>query len=423
MPLKYNQHVLWGHGWFSKYPIGWPLVLAIPVRLGCPWLPGPLLASGILICVATVARTAHGPRTAFLAVAITLLSPYFLAQCVTWMSHALAGLLVAAACLLCLEGLRRRSLSPFAVMYLAIVCALHVRPLTAAIVGAVLSVSALVCLRRERGLALRVLLVAAAAGIVGVGSMLAYNRAFTGSALLSPYALQRGLDVPAEISASLPLVLRNVKSVWRASAQSTMLFSFPLAFALAGLGFWKNRRQGPAAWILLSIFLAIVLGHLVQLEGSGSVVPERYWFKGYFAIAILAAEGASSLAVALKASRRALTVAACGFALAQSSMTVVVAGILLHKSAPSSAVRAVAESFQRCSCVVFLQNSPPDFYGEHLNLNGPDFKSASAFYAVDPGPQARSAWSRRFGRGRWVVVTYDPVTRAGVAGEMQTSSD
>src|ERR1035437_10818535 len=98
-------------------------------------------------------------------------------------------------------------------------------------------------------------------------------------------------------------------------------------------------------------------------------------------------------------------------------MTVVVAGILLGKSSPSAAVRAVAESFLRCSCVVFLKDSPSNFSGEHLNLNGPDWTGASVFYAVDPGPEGRSAWSLRFGHNRWVVITYDPITRGGVAVE------
>ena len=98
-------------------PLHWPLPMAVPDKFGVGWIVNPLLAVGILIFTARIARPLGGPAVAFGAVLILVLSPCFLAPTVVLMSHALAGLLVAAACWAWQEGMRRRTLAPFLLMY------------------------------------------------------------------------------------------------------------------------------------------------------------------------------------------------------------------------------------------------------------------------------------------------------------------
>jgi hypothetical protein len=409
LALNFNHHVLWHNGWFAKYPLGWPLVLALPEKFGWGWVVNPLLAVGILICTARIARSLSTPGGAFLAVALLVLSPAFLAPCVVLMSHATAGLMVAASCWAWLEGTRRRKLPYFALMYLLVGLMFHVRPFTALLTAATLTGGAVLTLRRERGFLTRVLVTGAALGVLTVGSVLLYNQAFTGNLWLSPYALSRGVSVPVEISASVPQVLRNMRVIWRFAGQSTLLFLFPLIFVLAGVGFWKNRRTSPMVWLLLSLFVVIVLGHLLQTESSGSILAERYWFEGYFAVAILAAQGIAAMATALKSPRRSLMAAGGALLAVQVMVTLAGSKIMLQRSAPSIAVAHLAGQYRDCQCVVFLKSSPPVFYGLHLNLNGPDWAQAKVFYAVDPGPGQRMLWTRALGRERWVVVGYDPL--------------
>jgi hypothetical protein len=401
--LNFNHHVISKQGWFAKYPLGWPLMLALPEKLGLGWLVNPLLAAGILICTAGIAYQLCGGAGAFWAVAMLVLSPCFLAQTVILMSHAMAGLLVAAACWAWLNGTRRRKLRYFALMYVLVGLTFHVRPFTALLTALTLTVALVFSLRHERGFLSRILLIGAAAGAVTVGSVLLYNQTFTGDFRLSPYALQRGLSVPLEISASLPRVLGNMKAMWRSAFQSTLLYFFPLIFVPAAIGFWKNRKTFPVVWLLLSLFVVIVLGHLVQTESSGSTIAERYWFEGYFAIAILAAQGI----VEIRPGRQALIAASCGLLAAQAMVTVAASQIILRNSAPSIAVAHLAAELRDCRCVIFLKASPPVFFGQHLNLNGPAWAQANAFYAVDPGEDQRAEWTRTLGRERWVVVTYD----------------
>jgi hypothetical protein len=409
LPLRFNNLILWRNGWFAKYPLGWPLVLALPEKVGWGWLVNPLLAVGILICTARIAGTLSGPEVSFCAVALLVLSPCFLAPSVQLMTHATAGLLVASSCWAWMEGMRRRRLSYFFFMYLLVGLTFHVRPFTALLTAATLTGGVILTLRREPGALAKTLAIGAAVGAVTVGSVLLYNRTFTGNLWLSPYAFARGLNVPVEISASVPQALRNMKEMWRFSLQSTLLFFFPLIFVLAAVGFWKNRKTSPMVWLLLSLFLVIVLGHLVQTEDSGSVLAERYWFESYFAVAILAAQGIAAVVAAFKSPRPSVIAAGCSLLAVQLMVTIAASKIVLQRSAPSIAVAHLAGQFRDCRCVVFLRSSPPFFAAQHLNLNGPGWQQEQVFYAVDPGPGQRMAWARTLGRERWVVVGYDPL--------------
>jgi len=164
-------------------------------------------------------------------------------------------------------------------------------------------------------------------------------------------------------------------------------------------------------WLLLSLFVVIVLGHLVQTEDSGSVLGERYWFEGYFAVAILAAQGITAVATTLESPRRSLIAAGCALLAVQLMVTIAASNIVLQWSAPSIAVARLAGQYRDCGCVVFLKSSLPVFAAQHLNLNGPNWQEAQVFYAVDPGPEQRRAWTQTLGRERWVVVGYDPAAK------------
>jgi hypothetical protein len=410
LPLQFNHHILWHKGWYAKYPLGWPLLLALPLKGGWHWLANPLLSAGILLCTARIGRALGGPAAGFLAAAMLALSPAFLAPSVTLMSHAAAGLLLATATCAWIEGTRRRRLSWFVLLYFLVSLAFHVRPFTALLAGIVLTVGTVIQLRHDRIFLAGVITIATGFGLLTIASVLLYNRTFTGDPFLSPYALQRGIRVPVEISASLSQVLKNLSVIWRFSAQSTLLFSFPLSFLLVAVGFWANRRRCTPVWLLAFLFVLLVAGHLLQTEASSSTLAERYWFEGYFAAAVLGAQGVLAAAEMLHSSRRALMAAGAAFLAIQLLITAAAISIMLRVSAPSSVVREMAQGFRDCRCVVFLKSSPPYFYGEHSNLNGPDWQHDKVFYAVDPGPEQRPDWARRLGWDHWVVVTYDPAT-------------
>ncbi len=410
-PLRFIHILASKTGWYSKYPLGWPLVLAVPERWNLAWMVNPLLGLLLLALTGAAAREVFGPVAVFPSVWIAACSPFVLANCVGLMPHALSGVLIAAASFACLQAARTRSLARFALMFALLVPVFHVRPFTALIASVVLGLASLWMVRHDRALLLRLLVLAGVAAVAAAGSVLLYNRMMTGSPWVSPYALWRGVSVPVEVSAGPSVILLNLSRTWRWSTQSTLLYTFPFVFTLAAYTLWKDRKRS-AVWLLAALLPALALGHLVQVESSGSRIGERYWFEGYFAIALLAGRGVLLLLDWWPISRRLMYTGVGILTAAQLTLSFLSAREMVAASEPGRLVREAAERYRDCRCVVFLADGGYPLRGFHLNPNRPDWKSAEVFYLVDPGPAERPAWAARFGRSEWRVIRYDPESRA-----------
>jgi hypothetical protein len=419
--VNFVHQVVYHGRWFSKYPVGWPAVLALPEMLHFGWAAAPLLGVLLLIITGLIAKEAFGPYTAAPTLWVAVLSPYWLATCAGRLSEALCAVLVATACLCCLRGLRDRMLQNFAVMYLLLVPSFLVRPFTALITSAVLGIAALLWSWRK-GAFLRTLLVSAAAGASAVALTLLFNFLYTGRPLLSPYALYKGIAVPNEITASPSRIIANLVFPWRFSAQSMLVFTFPFIFVLAIYGLWASRRSW-AAWIMAAIFPALAVAYLADSAGPSSLIGERYWFEGYFGIAILAGQGIVVLLRRRRVSRRVALAAVAALTCAQAAITVATAGVLYGYAEPYAAVRSVAERYSHCYCAVFVADSPPEFYSRNMDMNTANWRKAAVFYFNDPGPEHRPAWASLYGRKDWIVITYNPATRKATAQEYKAAPD
>ncbi len=411
-PVRWAQEICWRAGAYSKYPVGWPAVLALPEKVNAGWLVTPVLGALLLLITGMVAHHCFGGAIVLPAVVMAALSPYVLAYSVGRMSHALAAVLIALACLACLKGIATRSLSKFIWMCAFLLCTFHVRPYTAFVASMVLGTAVLISIRNERKLLTQVLTVGAVAAAAIAGSVAIFNWTYTGHPTLSPHAFAMGTHVPPETTLNLSLIARNIVTIWRFAAQTTWLFSFPFIFPLAAYGVWTERRSA-AAWILAALFCAVVVAHLTVKDSSSSVIGERFWFEAFFAVVVLGARGLVCMYARWRPTR--LTAAAVRCAVGAAQLILLGAAIRKMDSAstPGREVQAAAETYKHCHCVVFLEDNPP-FYAEHLNLNGPDWRTADVFYAIDPGASERPEWARRFGRTQWVVVTWDPRQRTGV---------
>jgi hypothetical protein len=231
-----------------------------------------------------------------------------------------------------------------------------------------------------------------------------------------------GTSVPPETTLNAAVITRNIVTTWRFATQNTWLFSFPFLFPLAAYGFWVERGRFSAAWILAALFCAMVVAHLTLKESSSSVIGERFWFEAFFGVVVLGVRGLMRLHETWRPARTVAVASLCALIVAQCVMLAASVRKLDVSSTPRREVRAAAETYAHCHCVVFLEDAPP-FYAEHLDLNGPDWASADVFYAIDPGPSERSAWARRFGHKQWVVFTWDAQHRTGVTTVQLTAVD
>src|SRR5262249_29288285 len=156
-------------------------------------------------------------------------------------------------------------------------------------------------------------------------------------------------------------ILRGLASVWRFSTQSTLIYTFPFVFPLAVYGFWSYRDSG-AVRVLAAVFSAIVLGHLVQPEGSFSFIGEPYWFEAYFAFVGLAAGGLLCLFHGRRMPRSHAIAAILLLTVIQVAMTAAACPRMDNPGLSRRVVRRTAERYGDRHCVVFLEDNPPAFY-------------------------------------------------------------
>ncbi len=96
---------------FARYPIGYPLLLAPWMRVGAPWALNVALAVAALALLHRFARRIDGRGVAWIAVALTALSPFFIIQSTVFLSHALT-LLLSLVLLVALSEREARGASP-----------------------------------------------------------------------------------------------------------------------------------------------------------------------------------------------------------------------------------------------------------------------------------------------------------------------
>jgi hypothetical protein len=413
LPIRFEHEIILpSKGWFGKYPIGWPIVLALPERLGLGWLACPILAAFTLILVGKIARESIGEEAEFLAVAMTALSPYFFSISVGRMAHALMSVLVAGATLAFIRGIKTGRISFFAWMFAYLVFGFHVRPFTAFITAVVLGTALLMMTFRDTRRFALVATMGFGAAIVSVVSLLLYNWLFTGHALLSPYSLSRGeTGAPREISANLAVFLRNLETMWRFSAEATWLYTFPLVAVAAGYGFWAFRRRSKFTYVLAALGLSIVVAHFVQVESSSSVLGERYWTEAYFCLTVLASGAIVVLVEKGFGTRRmwntaAISLAAFGVLMIASALV-----RLWEVVEPRADYMQEAGKYANCHCVLFMTDTE-DVCTSWMDLNAGNWKRADVFYARDPGKDLRPEWASKLGHEKYTVMRPD-----GVPGE------
>src|SRR5438132_3883719 len=94
-------HIVNNGRYYSKYPPGWPCLLAIGVFLGVPRLVNPVLGAGTLLLLYAMGKKLYTPQIALLAALVALASPYFLFNTASYFAHT-ASLFFVALLLFCL---------------------------------------------------------------------------------------------------------------------------------------------------------------------------------------------------------------------------------------------------------------------------------------------------------------------------------
>ena len=291
-----------GERWLGHYPPGWPLLLAIGLAVGAPWLIAPVLGGLFVILLYLTGRELDGPVTGLLAATLGVLSPMARLIFGSMLSHAAAATLILASLWLLLVS-RRIKTWPLAVLSgITLGLAFGVRPLSAVAIAvplAVLVVGDLLGRRdsetRNRTLGWLI------GGAVAALPTLAANQLITGNAFAFPYSLANG---SMYFAANLPFGIRNTDVLLYSAGNALHGWGWPqfhgplwvaLAFAFTMVPFLL-RRSRATDWLLAamvgSVMVALLGSRGHGLHGFGP----RYLFEVFAPLYLLTARGFVELA-------------------------------------------------------------------------------------------------------------------------------
>ncbi len=324
-----------GH-WFGKYPPGYPMVLAIGVLFGHPWLLNPIVGALDVALVVLAGRRLFNAATGLLAGALLVASPFFLLQSGSFMSHTVT-LFWSMSFLLLFEASRRNRSIWRAILAGAVIGMLFIsRPLTAVGIGIPFVVWAAIELAfnwrriREYG-------AMALAFVPFVLGMLQYNRMTTGHATEFAYVLWwpydkigfgpgvgRGGHTVADGLFDTKLNVEQLSHYlfgWPGHLSLIpMLLGFGLALAALiwrmGQAVHDHRvasapesrlrpHLAPEVWDLLlaGIVISLITVHIAYWT-PGQMYGPRYYFEAIGAMVLLSSRGilvtADSLAIPLR---------------------------------------------------------------------------------------------------------------------------
>jgi hypothetical protein len=396
----FEHDIILNGTWFGKFPVGWPAVLALlPLRV--EWILNPLFGLLLLWLTYRIGVLVLSVEEARGAAFLLVLSAFFTANCLGFMPHLACSVLSAAAVLCYFQHERSSSRLWIVGLLLCIGIEVQMTQFTAMCVAAVLGAGLAWRLRRNLPQLAFFAVSAVVIGGAAVGLTSAINHQLIGDYFKSPYAFTpEGTGVSIRPAALLENAI-HLTPVWIAD---TILTSFPFVFVLAGYGLWRRRRELDL-WILAMPFVLLVVGHLIEMGDSDSPIGGRYYFEGYFGVALVAAAGWRQMVREARwsmAFRRGLFVTVSAMA---AAIVVMFTAWEYELRWPT---RQLTNAMASSPCdVVFLPDTA-EFKGHRYNLNRPGGKP---LYLLDIDPRKRDEITRGLGKSCWATLTYDPVSR------------
>ncbi len=347
-PLAEFHYVSWGvHDrglWYSVFPPGYGVLLAVGVKLGVPFLVNPLLGALLALALFALGREIFGGDgvAARAAVLLHLASWFTLMHAGSFMAHPTAALLTVLCVLGAWRGVLAGGSAGWGLVAGAALAGLAAtRPLNAVILGAVLLPAVIYALVVRRAPLRRLLppIAAMAPLLVAYGL---YNRALTGSASVAPQ--QRYMVLKEERGDCFRLgfgpgvgqcpITQNthfgpegfqprharkntalrLDAYLRYSFALSPLAAIPAAGALAGAFGPGRRRRG----LLCLLLLASIFGYALFFY-HGVAYGARFLYETFPFVALLGAAFVADVARLL--ARRPLVRAALGGALAVTVAT------------------------------------------------------------------------------------------------------
>jgi hypothetical protein len=286
---------LWQGRLFSQYPPGAPAAYALGQLVGLEWLVGPIACLALIAATRWTAGVLFGPACALVVLCLGALSPFLLFQAGSFLSHPIAGGLLAGALATFVAGERRGHLRWYAWSGVLLGAGFVTREAASVLFALPLGVR-LLATRRWRPIAAML-----ACGLPFVVVYLVYNAALTGSPLLLP----RTIFDPSDhfgFGDGIGFHTRHTLAAGLVNTDELLtllqfdLFGWPPLFALGllALPFLFGRST---TWDALAAggFLVFVVAYTAYFY-HGIALGPRYYFEAMPWLLLLAGRGVQMLA-------------------------------------------------------------------------------------------------------------------------------
>jgi len=414
-------HIINNGRWYSIYPPGFPLLLAVGLIFRAPWLVNPLLAALSVLLIYFLGKEIYGPRVGLLAALLSAISPWFLVMSSTMMSHTASMFFIVFFLLFLFRALRRPTAVNGMLAGIGLGTAFLIRPYNAVLISfpfLVLYIFKMAKKVRERwrnGLGF----VLSLAFLVTI--MLAYNQLTNGHPLRMGYVVSYGQQVlPGFGRAAIPeftltplLAAENIKEYL--IALNSDLFKWPLSSFLALFPLlwitWIDHESRKKDLLLVLGFLTLLVGYSFYW-GTFLLLGARLIFESAALLILLSARGISEIPPLLKrasakATPRRVNRAIAGVLIAFTlyAFTFRLPRWVWPKdtnspketigqnfSATTSHIHTAIESANIGEALVIMNllGSPPPYF--------PKGGWGSGFLHNDPGLKAKIIYARAFGR-------------------------
>ena len=293
-PFKENFMILHDSKLFSKYPPGFSLILAIGVLLKIPGLINPLIAVLTLMILYSFTKSFLGPKYGLLSVIIISTTPYFLAYSASYYSQPAALLLTALIFLIIRKYELTSQLHYLLLLGLVSGYSSLTRPLDSfcVIVPSYLYLAYILYKKKDlKKMSYSILTYATVFAL-----FLIYNYILIGKISIATYPIVHGefRIVDPNASGFFQNVFRiltgyinnGIKYIPILFYKRFILqtgFFIPL-LSILGFFFFKSKWK----WILMLNFLMLVVFYNFHRGLGFPLYGARYYYSGFFSLAILA---------------------------------------------------------------------------------------------------------------------------------------
>jgi len=290
---------------FAKYPLGWPVVLSLGIRVGLRDWVNPILAGLAAWLVYRLGKRTFGEKVGILAAALLGSSPFFLIQAGTLLSHVWSLVLCTAFTLFWIDAFETEEKQgrwfKSAVAGLCLGALGLTRPLTMAAIMLPFGIHGILLLIRGSSRERRQVILIGGITLCLLSLHFVWQWALTGRFLTNPYTLWWTYDKigfgpgygVTEGGHSLLQGWWNTKQSLR-TGLSDLFGWWKISWILLPFGLIKARKSR-ITYLFIGIFLSLVSLYAAYWIGSRLFGP-RYYFEALAGLTILTALGISWLA-------------------------------------------------------------------------------------------------------------------------------